>query len=195
MQFKRPLNVSKTRKEGVPCYVNSFQFLRANKLVLSVKIKELIDGLEIPADVMSRCKDAPLTHQELADWKEWKQEHDKEEFIGINEARFRAAAEQVRTTLRDAGAAVKYNLVVLTETAVAELWEALDEYVRQIEKKGYKRPTRSRGRPKAKQIIYVEDEQRWLPNFYDPNTPDYARYEEALRQAGKRPGDLIDQEI
>lgn len=67
MQFKRPLNVSKTRKDGVPSYVNSFQFLRANRLILSVKIKELINGWEIPAEVMARCKDAPLTEQELVD--------------------------------------------------------------------------------------------------------------------------------
>lgn len=192
MQFKRPLNVSKTRKNGAPSYVNSFQFLRANKLVLSIKMKELVNGWEIPAEVMARCKDVPLTDQELADWKEWKQEHDKEEFIGINEARFRTAAEQVCTTLRDAGAAVKYGLVSLNETAVAELWEALDEYVRQIEKKGYKRPVRPRGRPKAKKVTYLDDgDERWLPNFFDPNSPEYAQYEERMRQAGKRPGDLI----
>lgn len=192
MQFKRPLNVTKTRKDGVPCYVNSFQFLRANKLVLSVKRKELVNGWEIPAEVMARCKDAPLTDQELADWKEWKQEHDKVDLIDTDVARFRAAAEQVPKILRDAGHAMRFDLVELNENAVAELWEALDEYVRQIEKKGYKRPTRSRGRPKAKkQIIYVEDEQRWLPNFFDPNSPEYAQYEERMRQAGKRPGDLV----
>ena len=38
MQFKRPINVAKTRKTGIPTWVNSFQFLRANKLVLSVKL-------------------------------------------------------------------------------------------------------------------------------------------------------------
>ena len=192
MQFKRPLNVTKTRKDGVPCYVNSFQFLRANKLVLSVKKKELVNGWEIPAEVMARCKDSPLTDQELADWVKWKQEHDKVDLIDTDVARFRAAAEQVPKILRDAGHAMRFDLVELNEHAVAELWEALDEYVRQIEKKGYKRPTRSRGRPKAKkQIIYVEDEQRWLPNFFDPNSPEYAQYEERMRQAGKRPGDLV----
>lgn len=190
MQFKRPLNVSKTRKDGTPSYVNSFQFLRANKLVLSVKIKELINSWEIPAEVMARCKDAPLTDRELDDWKKWKREHDKTELIGTGAARFRQASEQASTILRDAGHALKYDLVTLTETAVAELWEALDEYVRQLQKKGHKRPTRPRGRPKAKQVIYLDDgEQRWLPNFFDPNSPDYARYEETLRKAGKRPGD------
>lgn len=192
MQFKRPLNVSKTRKDGVPSYVNSFQFLRANRLILSVKIKELINGWEIPAEVMARCKDAPLTGQELDDWKQWKREHDKTELIGTDAARFRLASEQVCTMLRDAGHALKYDLVTLTETAVAEQWEALDEYVRQLQKKGHNRPMRPRGRPKAKQIIYVDDaDLRWPPNFHNPNSPEYAQYEEALRQAGKRPGDPV----
>jgi len=192
MQFKRPLNVSKTRKDGVPSYVNSFQFLRANRLILSVKIKELINGWEIPAGVMARCKDAPLTEQELDDWKQWKREHDKTELIGTDAARFRLASEQVCTTLRDAGHALKYDLVTLTETAVAEQWEALDEYARQLQKMGHNRPTRPRGRPKAKQIIYVDDaDLRWTPNFHNPNSPEYAQYEEALRQAGKRPGDPV----
>ncbi len=193
MQFKRPLNVNKTRKEGVPSYVNSFQFLRANKLILSVKKKELINGWEIPPAVMARCKDAPLTEQELADWKDWKQAHDKNELIDTDVARFRTAAEQVPTILLDAANAVKYDLMApLTETAIAELWEALDEYIRQIEKKGYKRPARPRGRPKAKQIIYVDDEDmRWLPNFFPPDSPEYAQYEESLRLAGKKPGDPV----
>ena len=42
MQYKRPINVARTRKTGIPTYVNSFQFLRANKLVLSVKLSELV---------------------------------------------------------------------------------------------------------------------------------------------------------
>lgn len=51
--------VAKTRKDGVPTYVNSFQFLRANKLVLSVKAKELVNGWEIPAKVMARARASP----------------------------------------------------------------------------------------------------------------------------------------
>ena len=47
MQFKRPLNVAKTRKTGIPTWVNSFQFLRANKLVLSVKLGELVNELVV----------------------------------------------------------------------------------------------------------------------------------------------------
>ena len=40
MQYKRPINVARSRKTGIPTYVNSFQFLRANKLVLSVNNPE-----------------------------------------------------------------------------------------------------------------------------------------------------------
>lgn len=192
MQFKRPLNVAKTRKEGIPSYVNSFQFLRANKLVLSVKAKDLVNGWEIPPEVMARCKDEPLTADELADWKEWKRAHDKEELIDTDVARFRLAAEQVPATLRDACHALEYALVTLTKADAIEQWNALDEYARRLEKNGYKRPIRPRGRPKnkAKQIIQVDDSQAaWLPNFHDPDSPEYAEYEEALRRAGQQPGD------
>ena len=29
----------------------------------------------------------------------------------------------------------------------------------------------------------------WLPNFHKPGTPEHAEYEEAMRRAGKKPGD------
>lgn len=122
---------------------------------------------------MARCKDAPLTEQELADWRGLKQAHDKNELIDTDVARFRTAAEQVPTILREAANAVKYDLMEpLTETAIAELWEALDEYIRQIEKKATS-DQRDR-RPKAKQITYVEDEDRWLPEFFPPDSPEYS---------------------
>lgn len=149
MQFKRPLNVAKTRKKGVSSYVNSFQFLRANKLVLSVKSKELVNGWEILPELMARCKDAPLTAQEVADWKEWKRAHDKEELIDTNVARFRQAAEQVPTMLLDACHALQFDLVTHTAADISAQWEALDAYVRAMEKKGYKRPTLPCGRPKT----------------------------------------------
>jgi hypothetical protein len=50
--------------------------LRANELVLSVKLDELVDGVEIPPEVMARCKGSPLTAQELAEWRAWKVKHD-----------------------------------------------------------------------------------------------------------------------
>ncbi len=196
MQFKRPLNVAKTRKAGVPTYVNSFQFLRANKLVLSVKAKELVNGWEIPPKVMARCKGEPLTAQELAAWKEWKREHDKEELIDTDVARYRQAAEQVAPTLWNASHALEYDLVTLTEADVAEQRKAWDDYDKRLEALGFKRPIRPRGRPKIepiappKRVIEVDDGQvSWLPNFHDPNSPEYAEYEEAMRRAGKQPGD------
>ena len=48
MQYKRPINVARTRKTGIPTYVNSFQFLRANKLVLSMKIENTVLDTIIP---------------------------------------------------------------------------------------------------------------------------------------------------
>ena len=107
MQFKRPINVAKTRKTGIPTWVNSFQFLRANKLVLSVKLGELVNGWEIPADVMARCKGEPLTPQELADWKAWKVKHDREERQDTDQAVYRVAGENVcRKCLADFAAQI-----------------------------------------------------------------------------------------
>lgn len=194
MQFKRPMNVAKTRKDGVPTYVNSFQFLRANKLVLSVKARELVNGWEIPAKVMARCKGEPLTAQELEAWKEWKREHDKEELIDTDVARYRQAAEQVAPTVWNASHALEYDLVTLTEADVAEQRKAWDHYDKRLEALGFKRPTRPRGRPKTEpppqRVIELDGgEIGWLPNFHKPGTPEHAEYEEAMRRAGKKPGD------
>ena len=112
MQFKRPINVAKTRKTGIPTWVNSFQFLRANKLVLSVKLGELVNGWEIPADVMARCKGEPLTPQELADWKAWKVKHDREERQDTDQAVYRVAGENVADTLRNACHALDRGIVL-----------------------------------------------------------------------------------
>ena len=168
MQFKRPLNLPKSRKTGVPTYVNSFQFLRANKLVLSVKLDELVNGWEIPADVMARCKGEPLTSQELAD-------------------------EAVADTLRDACHAMDNSLATYSEADAEELWALIAEFTKRLKKAGLDRPKRPRGRPKSNTIIDADEESlvQWLPNFHKPGTPEHAQYEEAMRRAGKKPGDPL----
>lgn len=193
MQFKRPLNVAKTRKTGIPTWVNSFQFLRANKLVLSVKLGELVNGWEIPADVMARCKGEPLTPQELADWRTWKSKHDREVRQDTDVAVYRLAGENVADTLRNACHALDKAIVTYTEADGEELWELLDAFAKRLKKAGIKRPTRPRGRPRAITIIEADDggQTRWLPNFHPPGTPEHARYEEAMRRAGKKPGDPL----
>lgn len=190
MQFKRPLNLARTRKEGMPCYVNSFQFLRANKLVLSVKVKELVNGWEIPPPVMARCKRGPLTEQELTDWRQWKCAHDKEVLIDADVARFRQAANHLCATLRDACAAIEYELVAYSEADVDQQWEALREYQRQLEKKGYKRPASLSRQRKTKAesnlTIRVGKSQRTRPeNLDDPASSEHQDYEQALRQAAR----------
>jgi len=193
MQFKRPLNLPKSRKTGVPTYVNSFQFLRANKLVLSVKLDELVNGWEIPADVMARCKGEPLTSQELADWKAWKTKHDRVERLDTSVARFRQAAEAVADTLRDACHAMDNSLATYSEADAEELWALIDEFTKRLKKAGLDRPKRPRGRPKSNTIIDADEESlvQWLPNFHKPGTPEHAQYEEAMRRAGKKPGDPL----
>ena len=193
MQFKRPINVAKTRKTGIPTWVNSFQFLRANKLVLSVKLGELVNGWEIPADVMARCKGEPLTPHELADWKAWKVKHDREERQDTDQAVYRVAGENVADTLRNACHALDRGIVTYTEADGEELWELLDAFSRRLKKAGIERPSRPRGRPRAITIIEADDggQTRWLPNFHPPGTPEHERYEEAMRRAGKKPGDPL----
>lgn len=193
MQFKRPLNVAKTRKTGIPTWVNSFQFLRANKLVLSVKLGELVNGWEIPAAVMARCKGEPLTPQELSDWKGWKAKHDREERQDTDQAVYRVAGENVADTLRNACHALDKGIVTYTEADGDELWELLDAFAKRLKKAGIERPTRPRGRPRAITIIEADDggQTRWLPNFHPPGTPEHDRYDEAMRRAGKKPGDPL----
>lgn len=193
MQFKRPLNVAKTRKTGIPTWVNSFQFLRANKLVLSVKLGELVNGWEIPAAVMARCKGESLTPQELADWKSWKAKHDREERQDTDQAVYRVAGENVADTLRNACHALDKGIVTYTEADGEELWELLDAFAKRLKKAGVERPTRPRGRPRAITIIEADDggQTRWLPNFHPPGTPEHDRYDEAMRRAGKKPGDPL----
>ena len=193
MQFKRPINVAKTRKTGIPTWVNSFQFLRANKLVLSVKLGELVNGWEIPADVMARCKGELLTPQELADWKAWKVKHDREERQDTDQAVYRVAGENVADTLRNACHALDKGIVTYTEADGEELWELLDAFAKRLKKAGIERPSRPRGRPRAITIIEADDggQTRWLPNFHPPGTPEHVRYDEAMRRAGKKPGDPL----
>ena len=193
MQYKRPINVARTRKTGIPTYVNSFQFLRANKLVLSVKLSELVNGWEIPPEVMARCKDGPLTAQELAEWKAWKAKHDKEERQDTDLAVYRLAGESLADTLRNACHALDKAVVTYTESDGEELWELLDAFAKRLKKAGIERPTRPRGRPRAITIIEVDDggQTRWLPNFHPPGTPEHERYDEAMRRAGKKPGDPL----
>jgi hypothetical protein len=76
MQYKRPLNLPKSRKTGVPTYVNSFQFLRANELVLSVKLERAGGRRGDTARGDGQVQGSPLTAQELAEWRAWKVKHD-----------------------------------------------------------------------------------------------------------------------
>lgn len=190
VQFKRPLNLAKTRKEGTPSYVNSFQFLRANKLVLSVKMKELVNGWEIPPQVMARCKNRPLTEQELTDWKRWKRAHDKDVLMDAEVARVRQAAKHLSATLRDACAAIEYELVAYTEAEVDQQWEALNEYERELEKKGYKPRTPITREPKTKAqsrlALSVKKSRRpLLVNVDDADSAEHEDYQQALRRAAR----------
>ena len=74
-----------------------------------------------------------------------------------------------------------------------ELWELLDAFAKRLKKAGIERPSRPRGRPRAITIIEADDggQTRWLPNFHPPGTPEHERYDEAMRRAGKKPGDPL----
>lgn len=189
MQYKRPLNLPKSRKTGVPTYVNSFQFLRANELVLSVKLDELVDGVEIPPEVMARCKGEPLTDQELADWRAWKTRHDSEEKQDAELTVMRQAGDNLASTMRDACHGMERGVVTYSDAEGVELFKLLDAVERHLTKLGLQRPKRGRGRPR----IEVDDQTTlvWLPNFHPPGTPEHARYDEAMRRAGKKPGDPV----
>ena len=96
--------------------------------------------------------------------------------------------------MRKACHALEYDLVTLTEADVAAPRQAWDHYDKRLEALGFKRPTRPRGRPKTEPPPprVIEDdgsEIGWLPNFHKPGTPEHAEYEEAMRRAGKKPGD------
>lgn len=76
-----------------------------------------------------------------------------------------------------------------------EIWQParLDAFAKRLKKAGIERPTRPRGRPRAITIIEADDggQTRWLPNFHPPGTPEHDRYDEAMRRAGKKPGDPL----
>ena len=145
------------------------------------------------ADVMARCKGEPLTPQELADWKAWKVKHDREERQDTDQAVYRVAGENVADTLRNACHALDKGIVTYTEADGEELWELLDAFAKRLKKAGIERPSRPRGRPRAITIIEADDggQTRWLPNFHPPGTPEHERYDEAMRRAGKKPGDPL----
>lgn len=189
MQYKRPLNLPKSRKTGVPTYVNSFQFLRANELVLSVKLDELVDGVEIPPEVMARCKGEPLTDQELADWRAWKARHDSEEKHDAELAVMRQAGDGVESAISNACNGMDRGVVTYTQDEAERLFKLTEKFRKRLLDLGLQPPKRGRGRPR----IEVDDQTTlvWLPNFHPPGTPEHARYDEAMRRAGKKPGDPV----
>ncbi|MGZ5198786.1 MAG: hypothetical protein ACXWC4_03365 [Telluria sp.] len=162
MQFKRPVN---TKKTGASVKVNSFQFLRAGRLVLSVKASELVNGLELPPDVLARVKGDPLTADELAAWKLWKTKHDRADLIEANIARFKTAVLSVADTVTDATNALAYNLVALTPAEGQAIWESMDELGRELKRVGLHREPRPRGRPKK--AIYVDDDENTIADLPD----------------------------
>ena len=166
MQFKRPKN-TKTR-DGVPVMVNSFQFLRAGTLVLSVKASELINGVKLPTEVLARVKGDTLTVKELAAWRQWKDAHDRADFI----ARFRTAAQSASGIIADTANAIAHQLVTAESFDAKAIWEAMDKLSRELKRAGLDRPARPRGRPKK--VIYVDEESTIgsLPSFRaePPNT-------------------------
>lgn len=170
MQFKRPKN-TKTR-DGVPVMVNSFQFLRAGTLVLSVKASELINGVKLPTEVLARVKGDTLTVKELAAWRQWKDAHDRADLIEANIVRFRTAAQSASGIIADTASAIAHQLVTAESFDAEAIWEAMDKLSRELKRAGLDRPARPRGRPKK--VIYVDEESTIgsLPNFRaePPNT-------------------------
>lgn len=146
MQFKRPKNTQ--TRDGTPVKVNSFQFLRSGRLVLSVKTSEIINGWELPAEVLARVKGEPLTEQELRAWREWKTKHDRAELVESNLARFRASSDSVVEIMRGTARALAYNLVTLTRQDSEAIWGAIDDLSRELRRAGLEREKRTRGRPK-----------------------------------------------
>ena len=107
----------------------------------------------------------------------------------------RQSAETFRAYDPAAGAEIdEAGFYGATEADVAEQRKAWDHYDKRLEALGFKRPTRPRGRPKTEppptRVIELDGgEIGWLPNFHKPGTPEHAEYEEAMRRAGKKPGD------
>lgn len=186
MQFKRPINTKS--RSGAPVKVNSFQFLRASKLVLSVKANEIINGWELPREVLARAKGDPLTEEELVAWRIWKTKHDRTDLVEANVARFSAAVQSVSEVIADTARALAHKLAIVTSQDAEAIWEAMDELSRELKRAGLDRPQRPRGRPKK--IILVEDESiiKYLPNFHPLGTPDYEAYQRILDEDAKRKG-------
>ena len=157
MQFKRPINLPRLRKTGVRTFVNSFQFLRANKLILSVKVCELVNGWEIPDHIMARCRGEPLTQQELADWRVWKASHDAIERVAVERTRYTEAGGRLAACLRDTCIGLDEGFVVYDDSEASVLWGLLDEFGRRLAKAGLQRPKRSRGRPVSREIGLLRD--------------------------------------
>lgn len=186
MQFKRPINTKS--RSGAPVKVNSFQFLRASKLVLSVKAHEIINGWELPREVLARAKGDALTEEELLAWRRWKEKHDRTDMAEENVARFRAAALSASGIIADAARALTYDLVTFSEQDAEAIWEAMDELCRELKRVGLDRPTRPRGRPRK--VIHVDDESiiGCLPNFRPESAALHQADQRVLNEAAERKG-------
>lgn len=180
MQYKRPINVARSRKTGIPTYANSFQFLRANKLVLSVKLSESVNGWEIPPEVMARCKDGPLTAQE---WPSGKPGRPSMTRKSVRTPTWPLTAWPAGWPTRCATPATHWTRPSSpTPSRTAKSGgEPPDAFAKRLKKAGIERPTRPRGRPRAITIIEVDDggQTRWLPNFHPPDSAEHDRYDEA----------------
>lgn len=155
MQFKRPINIPRLRKSGERTYVNSFQFLRANKLILSVKVCELVNGWEIPTHVMARCRGEPLTQRELADWRVWKERHDAAERVADEHTRMLGAGQRIGECLRDAAIGLENGVVSYSSAEVELLWVLLGEFTRRLKAAGFDKPKMPSGRPNRVRLFAV----------------------------------------
>jgi hypothetical protein len=192
MQYKRPINVARTRKTGIPTWVNSFQFLRANKLVLG-EVERAGQRLGDSARGHGAVQGRPADGAGAGRMESLEGQARPEERQDTDLAVYRLAGESLADTLRNACHALDKAVVTYTESDGEELWELLDAFAKRLKKAGIERPTRPRGRPRAITIIEVDDggQTRWLPNFHPPGTPEHERYDEAMRRAGKKPGDPL----
>lgn len=129
-----------------------------------------------------------LTPEELEQWVEWKTKRDLKHLVGTDLARYRAAAESAHDVMTNAAKAISHKVVALTQDEALALWKGMALLGQAIKQSGFQQPKQPRGRPRAKTVIYDDDEStiEWLPNFHPPGTPEHEAYERLFAEMVKK---------
>ncbi|UUA75281.1 hypothetical protein [Cellvibrio sp. QJXJ] len=175
MHFKITRYKNKTLG-GVTCEGNAVQCYRekqdGNGLAMVASFNRFAP--ELPPEVAEL-----FTQDEIQQWSKWKRKHD----MKLRRQQLQTALDSASSTIELATKAIGEELEPIEPEAI---WRALDNLSKALDRAGYKRPEKPRGRPPIEaEDQYQEEDSPFgsvllLPNFMPPGTELYAQYQSLL---------------